>query len=239
MFLDEYTGRGIRIAVIDSGVHASHPHVGGVSGGIAIRDDGELADDFVDRLGHGTAVAAAIHEKAPQADIVAIKVFWQTLSTDVTTLVRALDIAAGRGAALINLSLGTGELRHRDTLQAAVERARVRGAIVVSAAESDGVEWLPGGLPGVLPVRLDWTCDRFGYRIVEHRGDSRAVAASGFPREIPGVPPERNLKGISFAVANATAFAARALEASPGASLEKLVDELARHAMQDSRTFSG
>src|SRR4029077_4011748 len=125
VFLDEYTGRGIRIAVIDSGVHASHPHVGGVSGGIAIREDGELADDFVDRLGHGTAVAAAIHEKAPQADIVAIKVFWQARSTDVTTLVRALDIAAVRGAALINLSLGTVELRHRDTLQAAVERARV------------------------------------------------------------------------------------------------------------------
>ena len=29
-------------------------------------------------------------------------------------------------------------------------------------------------------------------------------AASGYPRPIPGVPREKNLKGISFAVANVT-----------------------------------
>jgi hypothetical protein len=37
--------------------------------------------------------------------------------------------------------------------------------------------------------------------VTTHR---RIVRASGYPRPIPGVPPERNLKGISFAVANAT-----------------------------------
>jgi len=234
VYLGEFSGRGVRIAVIDSGVHTAHPHIGGVSGGIAIGEDGRLGDDFVDRLGHGTAVAAAIHEKAPQAEIVALKVFWRTLSTDIITLVRAIDLAAERGAALINLSLGTGELRHRDVLQRAVERARSRGAIVVSAAENDGVEWLPGSLPAVLPVRLDWTCDRFAYRLVEYRG-RRAIAASGYPREIPGVSPGRNLKGISFAVANATGFAARALEAVPGAALPDLVDELWRQQVEDAQ----
>jgi hypothetical protein len=39
--------------------------------------------------------------------------------------------------------------------------------------------------------------------------------ASGFPRPIPGVPPERNLQGVSFAVANVTGFLARLLEAEP------------------------
>jgi hypothetical protein len=34
------------------------------------------------------------------------------------------------------------------------------------------------------------------------------LRASGYPRPIPGVPPERNLKGLSFAVANATGFLA-------------------------------
>ena len=77
------------VAVIDSGVHATHPHVGGVSGGFAIRDDGTLADDYVDRLGHGTAVTAAIREKAPAAGILAIKVFWSSLATNVTMLARA------------------------------------------------------------------------------------------------------------------------------------------------------
>jgi subtilisin family serine protease len=229
MFFDQFTGRGVRIAIIDSGVYVGHPHIGGVSGGVSIQENGELDEDFVDRLGHGTAVAAAIHEKAPHAELVAVKVFWRTLSTDVATLVRAIDIAAERGAALINLSLGTGERRHREALQAAVDRAHARGAIVVSAAEGDGVEWLPGSLAHVLPVRPDWSCERSAYRLVEHRG-RRAIAASACPREIPGVSPERNLKGISFAVANATAFAARALEAVPGAPLPSLLDELERQA---------
>src|SRR5437764_2565788 len=187
MFFEQYTGRGVRVAVIDSGVHAAHAHVGGVAAGFAVREDGSLDDDYVDRLGHGTAVAAAIREKAPDAEIIAVKVFWRALATDVATLVRAIDAAAERNARLINLSLGTADLRHREALQAAVDRARQRGSLVVSAIASDGVPWLPGSLPSVLPVQLDWTLGRGEYRIVESDGQ-RAVAASGFPRDIPGVP---------------------------------------------------
>ena len=62
------TGKGVLVAVIDSGVHADHPHVSGVVGGIAMEEDGERHGDYVDRLGHGTAVTAAIREKAPEAD---------------------------------------------------------------------------------------------------------------------------------------------------------------------------
>ena len=42
-----------------------------------------------------------------------------------------------------------------------------------------------------------------------------AVLASGYPRPIAGVPPERNLNGISFAVANATGVLAAALARTP------------------------
>lgn len=41
------------------------------------------------------------------------------------------------------------------------------------------------------------------------------IATSAYPRDIPGIPRERNVNGISFAVANAAGFVARALEASP------------------------
>ncbi len=217
MYLAEYTGKGVRIAVIDSGVHAAHPHVRGVTGGIAIREDGTLLDDYVDRIGHGTAVTAAIREKAPGAEILAIKVFWRALATDITTLVRAIDEAAMRGAAVINLSLGTSEMRHRDRLEAAVARARARNALIVAANDDGGVRWLPGCLADVVPVRADWTCarDTYGIAIVE---DRTVLSTSPYPRDIPGVPRDRNVNGVSFAVANAAGFVARALEASPRAS---------------------
>ena len=211
--------------MIDSGVHASHPHVGGVSGGITIREDGTLADEFVDRLGHGTAVTAAIRDIAPDAGIFAIKVFQQSLATDVGTLVRAIDEAAGRGAAVINLSLGTAETSHRPVVEAAVSRALAHGAIVVSAHDDDGVRWLPGCLPGVVAVRADWTCERHSYTLAD--GDhGPLIVASAYPRDIPGVARERNVNGVSFAVANAAGFVARALEASPAATAAAVLARL-------------
>ena len=211
MYLAEYTGKGVRIAVIDSGVHAEHPHVRGVAGGIAIREDGTLHEDYVDRLGHGTAVTAAIREKAPLAEILAIKVFWRALSTDIATLVRAIDEAADRGAALINLSLGTSRMEHRDLLEAAVGRARAQGALIVAANDDGGVRWLPGCLEQVVAVRADWACERDVYD-VEFVEDRPMLSTSPYPRGIPGVSRERNVNGVSFAVANATGFVARALE---------------------------
>jgi hypothetical protein len=43
------------------------------------------------------------------------------------------------------------------------------------------------------------------------------------------VPPERNLKGLSFAVANVSGFVARALEAKPGATIDELFEVMRRH----------
>jgi len=230
MFLNDYTGRGVRVAIVDSGVHAAHPHVQGVEQGISVREDGSLDDDFVDMLGHGTAVAAAIREKAPDASLIAVKVFWRSLSTNIASLVRGVDEGYERGAAVINLSLGTSKTAHRPQLEAAVERARQHGAFIVAAGDDDGVAWLPGILPGVVAVQLDWDCPRDEYRVI-HRDGRTVVTASGYPRDIPGVPRERNLKGLSFAVANVTGFVARALEARPGGTLEDVLDALSHGQM--------
>jgi len=235
MFLDTYTGKSVRIAVIDSGVHALHPHVGGVAGGIGIREDGSLVDDYVDRLGHGTAVTAAIREKVADAEIFAIKVFWQTLATDIRSLTRAIELAAERDAHVINLSLGTAEMEHRQRLEEVLTTCRHTGSIVVAAHDDNGTRWLPGSLDEVAGVKADWTCDRHGYRVCPVNG-RWLLATSPYPRDIPGVPRERNLSGISFAVANATGFVARALEAgrtrgfvptpSPGSDLARVFETL-------------
>ncbi len=211
------SGAGVTVAVIDSGVHASHPHVGRVAGGVTLGIEGEGADDTLDRLGHGTAVTAAIREKAPDAEIYAVKVFGSELATSTDILIRAIDWASERGIRLINLSLGTARTKPELALWACVERARERGSIVVSPREHRGVEWLPGCLGQVVGVRLDWGCPRHELRM--HRDTDPPVAvASGLPRPIPGVPPERNLKGVSFAAANVTGLLALLLEGQPAVS---------------------
>jgi subtilisin family serine protease len=201
-------GAGIRIAVIDSGVHAQHPHVGGVAGGIAIRADGTTDADYVDRHGHGTAVTAAIKEKVPAAELYAVRIFEERLSGNIAVLLRALDWAADAGMHLVNLSLGTANVTHEGALRESVKRAVDRGALIVAARDDEGVSWLPGSLPGVIAVQLDWDCPREDYRTSLIDG-VEVYRASGYPREIPGVPRERNLSGISFAVANVTGLLAR------------------------------
>jgi subtilisin family serine protease len=206
------TALGVRIVIVDSGVHPSHPHVGSVSDGISVDADGTVSDDFIDRLGHGTAVAAAIREKAPEAEILVAKVFDRRLDTTATALAAAIRWAAENHADLVNLSLGTRTPGHSELLSRAVSDARAAGARVVAAGEHEGTHWLPGTLPGVVSVRLDWSLPRESCLVVVDANGEISVSASGFPRPIPGVPPERNLKGLSFAVANATGLLALALQ---------------------------
>lgn len=215
--------RPICVAVIDSGVHATHPHVGGVSGGMGIDEAGRPHADFVDRLGHGTAVTAVIHEKAPLAEIYCIKVFDRQLAATGRALVAACEQALEHGAELVNMSLGTLNPDHEPALRDAVGKLRAAGAVVVAAGEEEQRRWLPGALPNVWAVTLDWSVPREVCKLDHLTASGASFRASGYPRPIPGVPPERNLKGLSFAVANVTGVIASILAASETADAEDAV----------------
>lgn len=209
------TGRGVRIAVIDSGVNASHPHIGRVAGGVTI--GGESAPEgYSDVLGHGTAVMAAIQEKAPGAEYFAVRVFHSALRTNVDSLERAIEWSLEQRVHLINLSLGTSNPAHRDRFERLVADAARKSAVLVSARDA-----LPGSLPRVIGVGLCADCPRDTFSFDE-TPDRVEFFASGYPRPAPGVPPERNLNGISFAVANMTGLAARVCEGLEDRSYESL-----------------
>ena len=209
--LRDLRGRGVAVAVIDSGVNPGHPHVSGVAGGVRIDLSGGVSEDWVDRVGHGTAVFAAIQEKAPEADLYAVRVFDDRLRTSVRALVAAIDWAAERGVRVVNLSLGTLREDHAGVLEGAVGRLAEAGGVVVAAAAADGQRWWPGSLESAVGVVMDEDLPRDCVEVRGEGGD-RVVAASPYPRPIPGVPVERNLNGISFAVANVTGMVARGAE---------------------------
>jgi subtilase family protein len=211
------TGRGVRVAVIDSGVHVSHPHISRVAGGVTIGEQSE-DDTYVDLIGHGTAVTAAIQEKAPEADYFVVRVFQSELRASVKVLIRALEWSIDNRVDVINLSLGSGNPSHAERFAPLLARV----GVVVSAREVNGYPSFPGSLPGVIGVGVDWDLGREDYAC----RNVTEFYASGYPRPIPGVPKERNLHGVSFAVANMTGFVVRACERLQVRSCKTVCDEL-------------
>ena len=182
----------MKIAVIDSGISAVHPHVRAISGGIGVTGAEGWMEDTSDRLGHGTTVAAVIREKVPDADLFAVKVFDRNLSVRAEVIGRALNWCRYHGMDLVNLSIGVDDASQRAALESAVA-----GLLVVSVASQ-----LPGCLPGVIAVAATEACPRDEFRY--HEG---VFYASPYPR-----PATRSaFKGVDFAVANMTGIVARVL----------------------------
>ena len=188
----------VRIGVLDSGVCCTHPHVGKIVDGITISAEG-VAPGYEDNLGHGTAVAAVIHHLNPDARLVAVKIFDGKLATSLRTVIRAIDWCLDHDIQIINLSLGTLNPEYRSAFEDAVERTHSAGAVIVSALEMSGDPALPGSLAGVIGV-----LEAEQYQVC-HRYGKPVYTAPPYPRDIPGVPRERNLKGVSFAVARISA----------------------------------
>ncbi|MBC7927062.1 MAG: S8 family serine peptidase [Bryobacteraceae bacterium] len=189
----------VGVAIIDSGVNPHHPHIGNVISGRCFVP-GEPPDNYLDSLGHGTAVAGAICEKTSFVDLYIARVFHRRLVTSIDVLMGALDWCLDQPVRLVNMSLATDNLAHLGLFTQRVDQATTKGIRIVSPATG-----LPGRLSGVTGVELDDSVDRNTFR--------EGYAACGWPRPIPGQPQERNLHGISFAVANVTGCLARNLAA--------------------------
>lgn len=236
--------RQVRIAVIDSGVHPGHPHIRAarLAPGMAFARDGsgiEDADATLDRLGHGTAVTAAIQELAPDAICVPVRVFHEALRSSASALVAAIRWAVAERVDLVNLSLGTVNPAHRALFETVAEEATEAGVALIAAREAGAEPCYPGSLDAAIGVALDWDCPRERCGMLP----GGVLAASGHPRPIPGVEQRRNLHGISFAVANLTGLAARACEAIPAelrgrARVDALRARLFDQAMAKSATRS-
>ncbi len=207
------TARAVRVAIIDSGVSLAHPHIGSIAAGVTIRPDGSTAPDYFDRLGHGTAVTAAIQERAPHAEVFAVKVFDWDLSASVEALESAIGWACDHQVDLINLSLGTTHPDPGQRLRKATHDATRAGSLVVAARAHAGTSYRPGNFSGVVPVEVDWACPRLRVVVDDSGHGPPCCRASGHPRPAPGTDPEHDLHGVSLAVANVTGVLARHLPA--------------------------
>ncbi|MFC6022025.1 S8 family serine peptidase [Plantactinospora solaniradicis] len=161
-----YTGAGARVAVLDSGVDASHPDLAGqITEKMDFTVDG---GDAGDRLGHGTHVAATIAGTgaasggtrkgvAPGARLVVGKVLDDSGDGTDSQVIAGMEWAASR-AAVVNLSLGGWEASDgTDPMSLALDAlSRQTGALFVVAAgnagPADNTVSAPGAAVGALTV---------------------------------------------------------------------------------------
>ena len=159
-----YTGRGVVVAVVDTGVDYTHSDLDAniwrntrEIAGNGIDDDGNgFVDDVrgwnfangnnnpMDVNGHGTHVAGTIAAEnngagmtgvAYNAQIMPVKVLGNDGSGTTLSVARGIRYAADNGANVINLSLGGG---YSSDIESAIAHAVSRGAIVVMAAGNEG-----------------------------------------------------------------------------------------------------
>lgn len=127
------TGKGIKVAVVDSGVDQKHPGFGSqVTKQVWYREGTRLEEDD-----HGTHVAGTIHLMAPEAEIYDYRVFGSTGKLGVSAAIaQSIREATGAGCKVINMSLG-GPLPNPD-IKAAVQYAASKGVLLVCAAGNEG-----------------------------------------------------------------------------------------------------
>jgi subtilisin family serine protease len=148
------TGKNVRVAVLDSGVDASHPALAG-----RVVDAFDHANEPVNIPGnHGTHVAGTIASTdavfrgiAFEADIINIKVLTSAGNGQPQNVIDGLDRAVRSNARVANLSLGWSEIRHRwecdnadCILCVAADNAVRLGVAVVVAAGNEGDDAGPG-----------------------------------------------------------------------------------------------
>ncbi len=144
------TGRGVGIAVIDSGVTAPDVFGRRLVTGPDFTSTPAPIDHGRDRTGHGTHLAGIAAGRqagvAPGAHVVSLKVAGAGGATDVGAVIAAIDWAVAHrhelALGVILLAFGADQLpdgRH-DPLAAAVARAWRAGLVVVTSAGNAGRE---------------------------------------------------------------------------------------------------
>ncbi|WP_186763426.1 S8 family peptidase [Lentzea tibetensis] len=140
-----YTGKGVKVAVLDTGIDTKHPDLtSAVVGAQDFTGSGSPADGH----GHGTHVASIVagqHAKyrgvAPDAKLLNGKVLTDDGEGYESWIVAGMEWAAAQGAKVVNLSLGGEDAPEVDALEAAVNDLTARtGTLFVIAAGNEGEE---------------------------------------------------------------------------------------------------
>jgi subtilisin len=152
------TGKGIKVAVVDSGVDKDHPRVRGVAGAVVIEADDSpngfraVEGDHEDLVGHGTACAGVIRSLAPEAEIHSVRVLGANLKGRGALFLSGIRWAIDNGMRVVNMSLSSRSEQWFAPLHEIADEAYFRGVILVCAANNVPGPTYPSQYASVLSV---------------------------------------------------------------------------------------
>ncbi len=158
-----YDGKGVKIAVLDTGVDATHPDL---KGQVTAAKNFTSAPTTGDVVGHGTHVASiaagtgaqskgTYKGVAPGAKILNGKVLDDAGFGDDSGILAGMEWAAAQGADIVNMSLGGMDTPETDPLEAAVDKLSAeKGILFAIAAGNEGPQSIgsPGSADSALTV---------------------------------------------------------------------------------------
>ncbi|WP_067276859.1 S8 family peptidase [Streptomyces jeddahensis] len=158
-----YDGKGVKIAVLDTGIDATHPDL---KDQVIAEKNFSTAADAQDRFGHGThvaSIAAGTGAKsggkfkgvAPGAKLLNGKVLGDDGSGEDSGILAGMEWAAEQGAQVVNLSLGGPDTPAIDPLEAEINKLSAeKGILFAVAAGNSGPNSIgsPGSADAALTV---------------------------------------------------------------------------------------
>jgi subtilisin len=151
------TGKGVKVCIVDSGIEADHPALGGmVRGGVVVErsPDGPVLreEPHGDLFGHATACAGIIHSLAPEAELYSARVLGQNLKGGGDALVAGVRWAVENGMNVVNLSLSTRKQEHVVLLHDLADEAYFNNTVIVASANNMPVMSYPWLFSSVISV---------------------------------------------------------------------------------------
>jgi len=204
------TGKGIRVAVIDTGIDYTHPDLTGVyAGGYNVLTG---TGDPMDDNGHGTHCAGilaatgssgGIYGTAPGISLYGVKVLSGTGSGRTSDVIQGIFWAKNNSMQVVSMSLGGSE--DSQALHDAVDDASAGGVLIVAAAGNSGVASGSGDTMGY-PAKYDSVLAVAAVNKYNHRAFFSSTG-SNLGVSAPGVNIKSTIPGAHYATYSGTSMA--------------------------------